>query len=248
MLEALPDPLREPLWQLKHSVVSWFVRHGFAESFHVVLKEQLAAARPTVALDVGANRGQYAQLLRRLGFVGPIFSFEPIPENVQFLQRRSSAEAHWKIIPCALGDEETKLSFNVMDEDVFSSFLGPTEFAREEMEAATIVKRVEQIEVHRAENLLPVLIPDLQQHRIHLKIDTQGYDTRVITGFGQYLTYVNSLQLELSIISLYREQDFYLDTLATIHRLGFQPTCLFPIIRDKELHLIEIDALFRRLG
>jgi len=246
VLEALPNTIREPLWQLKHSIVRWLTDLGFTESFHVGLQKQLENVKPTIALDVGANDGGYAHLLRRVGYSGPICSFEPITEKVKMLQCRSGKDALWTILPYALGDRETKLSLNIMHEDVFSSFLSPNSFGQTAMGTAMMVTRTQQVAVHRADNILPGLFPQLQQHRFHLKIDTQGFDMCVIAGFGECMAYVESVQVELSLIAIYSGQSSYIETLKVLHELGFQPTCFYPIARNKELCLIEMDALFRR--
>src|SRR5579883_1423367 len=48
--------------------------------------------------DVGANRGQYRNFLRQeLGYRGPIVSFEPIPENVEYLNQQARSDPLWII-------------------------------------------------------------------------------------------------------------------------------------------------------
>ncbi|MCG8613062.1 MAG: hypothetical protein MI864_21340, partial [Pseudomonadales bacterium] len=49
-------------------------------------------------LDVGANVGQYRDFLRnRVGYQGPIISFEPDPENVARLKQLSAKDPKWII-------------------------------------------------------------------------------------------------------------------------------------------------------
>src|SRR5579864_5757197 len=56
--------------------------------------------------DVGANLGQYAQMLRtKVGFAGHIISFEPIPELVSELKQISSSDFRWHVEALALDRE-----------------------------------------------------------------------------------------------------------------------------------------------
>ena len=82
--------------------------------------------------------------------------------------------------------------------------------------------------------------------RVHLKLDTQGFDLKVLSGFDKLLSCVISLQIELSIMPIYEGQPSYLDTLAVLSSYGFIPTCFYPVSRQKDLALIEMDALFVR--
>ena len=47
-------------------------------------------------LDVGANRGQFAERLRRLGYRGSIISFEPVPEAYEGLTPRFRNDKRWR--------------------------------------------------------------------------------------------------------------------------------------------------------
>src|ERR1043166_278246 len=56
--------------------------------------------------DVGANRGQYARMLRStVGFQGDIISFEPVPELVNELEQISASDPHWHVAGIPLDRE-----------------------------------------------------------------------------------------------------------------------------------------------
>ena len=76
--------------------------------------------------DVGANRGQYAQMIRnKAGFEGDIISFEPIPGLARELREMSAFDPHWHIEERALDREAGPATFNEMAESQFSSLLRP---------------------------------------------------------------------------------------------------------------------------
>src|SRR5690606_13127382 len=77
--------------------------------------------------DVGANAGQYASKLReKVGFKGPIISFEPIPELAEEMRRAAAHDPDWYIETVALDSAPRTRTFHVMEGSQFSSLLEPT--------------------------------------------------------------------------------------------------------------------------
>lgn len=247
MLDSAPDALRDRLWQLKHRVVKWMVRQGFVDSLHVLLQEQLRALQITTVVDVGANRGQYGRLLRRLGFRGRIISFEPVPECFADVSRQARRDGNWEAHPVALGDREGEVEIHVTDNSVFSSLLEPSDAARRLFPGESRVERVETVPLRRLDQILPGLLPPDQWSTAHIKSDAQGYDPAVFEGLGSGINVIPSIQVELSLIGIYQHQVDYQDFLAFLRRHGFQLTALFPVARDAGLRLIEADAVLRRV-
>lgn len=86
------------------------------------LRRFLAHFKVDCVFDVGANTGQYAQMLReRVGYEGTIISYEPIPELAALLRRAAESNPAWFIEELALGDAEGTATFNVYASDQFSS-------------------------------------------------------------------------------------------------------------------------------
>jgi hypothetical protein len=66
--------------------------------FH--LPKIFALNRIDAVIDVGANRGQYIDFLRYdLDYAGPIYAFEPIPDNLAALRRRCAGDPSITIFP-----------------------------------------------------------------------------------------------------------------------------------------------------
>lgn len=246
MFDKIPTPIREQLWRIKHLIVSWLARRGFAESLQALLDRQLKLLVVTVVLDVGANDGQYARLVRRLGYRGRIISFEPLPEKVERLEEQARHDALWTIVPVALGDEETQLTINVMAQSEFSSFLSPSPFGQAAFRDSIRIAKQESVDVRRLDALLPDLVPDATAENIHLKLDTQGFEMRVLRGCKGYIEHFCSLQLEVSFMGIYEDEQGGLEMLNEIRDLGFFLTGVFPVCRERSLRVIEADCLFRR--
>jgi FkbM family methyltransferase len=56
--------------------------------------------------DVGANAGQYALLLRHLGYKKAIISFEPIPDTARKLRKLAAKDKQWFVEEIALEDAQ----------------------------------------------------------------------------------------------------------------------------------------------
>ena len=77
-------------------------RHPSLEAHLGVLFKQIGV---NLVLDVGANTGQYANLLRKNGYKGHIFSFEPISKNVAILELKAKDDPRWHICHYSLGSK-----------------------------------------------------------------------------------------------------------------------------------------------
>jgi FkbM family methyltransferase len=247
MLERVPDPIREPLWQVKHSVVRWLQDHALAEAVDAWLPKQLNALGIETVLDVGANRGQFGRLLRRVGFRGDIVSFEPVGANYAALAARAARDGRWTTHRTALGDANDAASINVTSADVFCSMLEPSATCTVLFGDDGTVRARELVQVRRLDDLLGTLVPPDRWNRVHLKLDTQGYDLRVLRGATTALRHIPSVQTELSLVPIYRGQPSYLEVLELLQEAGFAITGFFPVNRDpRTLRVIEYDAFFCR--
>jgi len=246
MFDWMPNWARGALWQLKHAAVEWLFRRGQVESFEVALAHQLKGLRITHVLDVGANRGQFARRVRRLGYAGEIVSFEPVSACYEELSRHAKNDGHWTAHKLALGDCTTVRTINVARLDVMSSILEPNADSFALLPDEGEVVQTEEIHVRQLGELLPDIVPFEQWGRTHLKLDTQGYDLRVLCGLGRALQSINSLQAELSVIPIYEGQQDYVTSLAFLRESGFRPTCVYPIQRVAGGQVLEFDALFSR--
>ena len=100
------------------------IRHPPRESLQWQLMRLFQQLDINCVLDVGANHGQYACLLREWGYRGDIVSFEPVPEVFESLQRTMAGDARWRGHPWALGEANDELEIHVARGDArASSFL-----------------------------------------------------------------------------------------------------------------------------
>lgn len=73
--------------------------------------------------DIGANTGQYAQKMRRLGYEGEIVSFEPLPDAFEELTRVASNDPRWDAVNMAVGNKDGEIDLNVSKNSYSSSIM-----------------------------------------------------------------------------------------------------------------------------
>jgi FkbM family methyltransferase len=199
--------------------------------------------------DVGANVGQYRDFLReRVGYAGQIVSFEPIARNIEFLRQRARHDSKWQIEGYALGRQSGTKHFNVMQSDVFSSFLEPDNSKVTDFTSLNGVEHIEDVEVRTLDQIFPELQKRFGCRRPYLKVDTQGFDIEVFRGGANTLPSIAALQTEASIIGIYKHMPTYIDTIHFLNERGFDVTALQPVNRDQLHRLVELDCVMRNCG
>ena len=208
----------------------------------------LAAAREEllgkvdVVLDVGANAGQYGEMLRELGFAGRLVSLEPVAEAYAELERRAAADDAWEAVRVAASDVDGEITLNVTDDSRSSSVLPRNE--RFADKAGWSPKESRTVVARRLDGLVAELLRP--QERAYLKLDIQGYERHVLDGAGDALARFEALELELSVTPLYEGQPSLAEMLPLLEQRGFKPVSIEPILLDDDGLLMELDGLFAR--
>jgi FkbM family methyltransferase len=228
---------------VKQRAVRVLARVGGVESLATHLAALLRLLEVDCVLDVGANRGQYARLLRRIGYRGRIVSFEPVPECFAELRRRADGDPRWATVPIALGAADAVLPLHVAAVTEFSSLLDPSEYARRTFPGSAATRTVE-VPVRRLDALWADHVR--AGDRVHLKLDTQGYDLQVLEGARGVLDRVVSVQAELAVKSIYDGVPRYTEAIPRLEAWGFELTGAFPVLRDPQLRIVELDCVMRR--
>ena len=207
---------------------------------YAALRGALDRMRIGCVLDVGANRGQFASLLRRLGYRGPIVSFDPNPAAFAVLQATFGADPAWRGFPYALGAAHDRLVLHVPETSEYGSLLGLERSGQAELHAV-------ETDVRRLDAVFDEVTRGLAAERFFLKTDTQGYDVEVLRGAAGCLERVWGLLAELSVVPLYDGAPRYTDALAYYESLGFALLHLSVVKHnERDGTVMEYDGLFVR--
>lgn len=194
-------------------------------------------------LDVGANVGQYATLMRRAGFSGHIVSCEPLSGAYGELERRASRDPRWTTLRTAVGRETGETTINVSANSFSSSLLDMTDVHRSNAPGSDYVA-METVALTTVAKL--VADQGLESARTLLKVDTQGYEEEVLAGAGDLVSDFAAIQLELSFVELYAGQQLFDNLYNRMGALGYSLHSIEPGFSDVDGRLLQCDGLFVR--
>jgi FkbM family methyltransferase len=201
------------------------------------LRQMLARFDINCVLDVGANVGDFAVKLRRIGYRGRIFSFEPDIHSFEIMTKRFRQDPLWSGCNYALGSANTTKPFNIAEFSPHSSFLTPR-FGK--------AAKTREVPVRRLDSIFDDLISGITTPRVFLKIDAQGYDVEIVRGASGCIGDVLCLQSEISVRPFYDFMPHYIQALEFYESLGFQLLDLSPVCRNSEGAIEEYDCLMGR--
>lgn len=197
--------------------------------------------------DVGANIGQYAQMLRKeIGFKGRIISFEPNPELAGVLQEQAKMDSKWEVHNVALSNSIGKLAFNIMSDSQFSSFNRPRKTSIGSLDALNQVTKTVEVETKTLDSLYEELKALHGFSRPFLKMDTQGHDSDVFRGAAASINEFIGLQSELAIQQIYESGDNLQKSLELYQSSGFVLSSFIPNNQGWFPCMMEVDCLMVR--
>ncbi|RZI96476.1 MAG: FkbM family methyltransferase [Microbacterium sp.] len=192
-------------------------------------------------IDVGANVGQFASLLRSAGYTGRIVGYEPLNGAFSTLSRRAAKDAAWSVHHAAVGAEPGTTRINVSANSFSSSIRPMTDKHRTAAPGSDYVA-TETVTVTTVAQV--VADHGLDPARTLLKIDTQGFEDEVLRGAGGLVGRFAAVQLELSFVELYAGQRLHDELVRDMTTAGYRIQQLEPGFSDQTGRLLQVDGLF----
>lgn len=214
------------------------------------LSSHLAILLPRLGIncviDVGGHFGEYGRMLRENGYDGRIISFEPVEMNHATLLSASSRDTSWIVKKLALGEYDGESTILVTEGTGLDSFLTPSEYGRSALGTAMQVKRKEVVQVAKLDSIYAECIDGIDDPKVYLKLDTQGWDTNVLKGAMECIGKIPAMQSEVSVKPLYDGMSGWTEALSHMQELGFEMSGIFPVLQDPEFRAIELDVVMVR--
>lgn len=217
------------------------VKYRTSSPPHIVL-DHLRMHNIQTVLDVGANTGQYSNGLRKAGFKGRIISFEPASQAYKELKIRALLDKNWQTFNFALGEVNEFSSIHISRHSPSSSILPMTSLHLDASPGSEYTSD-EKIEVKTLDSIYDTL--GISDENVFLKIDTQGYEKKVLNGAMGSLSSIKGIQLELSASELYEGEEIYYSICRFIEERNFRLGRIIPGFTNKGTHeMLQFDALF----
>lgn len=198
-----------------------------------------------VVFDVGAHIGQSAALFSDTFPDARIYSFEPDPESFQQLRSLAAGYGRVTVVNAAVGDREGEATFFVNAFSQTNSLLKPRDGAGQFLVATDGLDvrqetrvRVLTLDAYCAEHSIP---------RIDfLKLDTQGYELRVLEGAASLLSRqaVPLIYLEVGFVTLYEGQPLFPEVYQYLFDRGYRLVWLYESSFHSHVYAIGANALF----
>ncbi|SAL81195.1 hypothetical protein AWB67_05779 [Caballeronia terrestris] len=197
--------------------------------------------------DIGANRGQYAEMLRyKIGYTGLIFSFEPNPSDARIAREASAGDERWIVMELAVAETDGEATFNVMRSSEFSSLSSPSHREVELFRETNAIVDTVTVRTQRLETVLSRLQAEYKFKRPFLKLDTQGFDVKIVRASANAVRKFVGLQSELSIAKLYTDSVDFREALTEYERCGFSLSAFVPNNAGHFPRLLETDCVMIR--
>ncbi len=158
-------------------------------------------------LDIGANIGQFAEMIHQILPIATIHSFEPLPEQFIVLQKLTKKIQLLRCYQFAVGSENTEMEINANEFSASSSLLPMTELHTSSF-PFTKNSAVQKVQVRTLDSLMPEI---KLQKNILFKIDVQGFELEVLKGAVRLLEEVNIIIVETTFREFYQGQPLFDD-------------------------------------
>ncbi|MEP7322776.1 MAG: FkbM family methyltransferase [Saprospiraceae bacterium] len=168
-------------------------------------------------LDIGANEGQFAKIIRKALPTAFIYSFEPIPQVFDTLRKNFSGDPYFKAFNLACGKTNEVIEFNKNNFSPSSSILEITSTHTQNYIGTdkTTKISVQVVALDSFKKEINIIRPYV------VKMDTQGYEKYILQGGESVIKNAKVIFIELSYQPIYSEQALFPEIYNQLTQWGF---------------------------
>jgi len=209
MIKSVKKKIKKFLWTIGIEIKKINKEVTFT-SFDEIYKKKLDNA--SVIFDIGANQGQSIERFKSLFPFAKIHAFEPIKFEFKKLKEKYSNDTNVILNNCAVAEVSGEREFNITAKTGNSSFnkiksntkwlkVRSKQFKTSEEE---YVKKIEKVKIIT----LDEYCKENQITKIDLiKIDTQGYEDKILAGAQSILSknFISAIECEIMLDNVYEK-------------------------------------------
>lgn len=177
--------------------------------------------RPRCVLDIGAHDGESIDRFRSIWPDVEIWSFEPNPSCWAKLAATVAKypDVRSRVIPCALGAEKGTVPFFEFPKATASSSILQPARALTDSRSWAKTTRQKTVEVDCLDNLYEC---STERSPLFVKIDVQGFESKVIDGGAFTLAHARACLIEVNHEELYVGCSTFREVHNQLRSLGFR--------------------------
>lgn len=206
----------------------------------------LASDRFRTILDIGASHGEFAKYALQLFPDARLYCFEPLQSSFRELERFAATRpGNVVAVHAALGEAAGEATIFRHDQHTASSSMLRTTSTTRDVYPQTSLQSEERIRVLTLDGWAAAL-PEPLAGPLLVKLDVQGFETKVIAGGYQTMRQADACITEVSVASLYEGQARFADLVAALDQAGLHYCGNLAQHCDERGRVMFLDAVFRR--
>ena len=183
-------------------------------------------------------------LRKEVNYNGKITSFEPLTSAYAQLKINASKDDKWSVHNFAIGDKCGIEVINISKNSFSSSFL-PMRQSYSVADPKTRYVDSEKVAVKTLDSVFSQLFT--HNDNFLLKIDTQGFESKVLKGAERSLERIGMIQLEMSLTQIYEGESLFNDLYSLLVNKGYELMSIEPgYFNETTGQMLQVDGIFYR--
>ncbi len=234
----MPVPVKHNIKSLIERITGLTVSRK-RNDFDLIRSALIRNLQPDLAIDCGANAGQWGSGIKR-EFPGlRLISFEPLINSFEILEKKSRTHKDWEVHKVALSSYTGTSIMHFASNEGMSSSLN-TPVLHSIVHPEIVFKESMEISVSTLDDY------HLAGNRMFLKMDVQGHESELLKGATESIDSVAMIEVESSFTPLYESEVSHHELVTKLSAMGFIPYTFGNVHRDVKGRVWQLDTLLVR--